>query len=257
MPCVGAIDRVMRVIKPHTFVLESGEYKDKLPECHIVEIRCDMLDREPYLKMKRDFVLQYAHDAKIIALNAASVSSKLQQLACGWAYDSKRIASDTPGKFTHIKTPVWFSSHKFDRLDELIEENQHANTIIVYNFKEELAELQRRYPQSQTLDDTNSVSRWNSSKIELLLVHPMSAQFGLNLQYGGNIIVFLSLSWSFTNYEQVIGRLHRSGQTKDVWVYILLTNKTIDEKIWSALHNKRGVSDMALEALKDDETTNA
>jgi SNF2 family DNA or RNA helicase len=73
----------------------------------------------------------------------------------------------------------------------------------------------------------------------------------LNLQHGGHHIVFLSLPWSLELYEQTVGRLHRSGQMHDVWVYILLTDKTIDERIWAALRDKRAVSDIALEELKD------
>ena len=63
-------------------------------------------------------------------------------------------------------------------------------------------------------------------------------------------MVFLSLPWSLELYEQVIGRLHRSGQAHAVWVYVMLTNKTVDEKIWGALHDKRAVSDIAMEELK-------
>ena len=63
-------------------------------------------------------------------------------------------------------------------------------------------------------------------------------------------MVFLSLPWSLELYEQTVGRIHRSGQKHDVWVYVLLTNTTVDEKIWAALHDKRAVSDIALEALK-------
>tara|TARA_R110000868_G_scaffold183870_1_gene425199 strand:- start:1539 stop:1730 length:192 start_codon:yes stop_codon:yes gene_type:complete len=63
-------------------------------------------------------------------------------------------------------------------------------------------------------------------------------------------MVFLSLPWSLELYEQTIGRLHRSGQLHDVWVYILLADKTVDEKIYAALHDKRAISDIAMEALK-------
>ena len=66
-------------------------------------------------------------------------------------------------------------------------------------------------------------------------------------------MVFLSLPWSLELYEQTVGRLHRSGQRHDVWVYVMLTEKTIDERIWAALHDKRAVSDIALEELKDDD----
>ena len=63
-------------------------------------------------------------------------------------------------------------------------------------------------------------------------------------------MVFLSLPWSLELYEQTIGRLHRSGQRHDVWVYVIMANKTVDEKIWLALRDKRALSDIAMEALK-------
>ena len=148
-----------------------------------------------------------------------------------------------------VQTPVWFDTAKFDRLHELLEENQRANTLIVYNYQEELAELKRRYPHAQTLDDDRAIERWNAGTIELLLVHPKSAGHGLNLQYGGCRIVFLSLPWSLELYEQTIGRLHRSGQRHDVWCYVMLTNKTVDERIWAALHDKRAISVIAMEEL--------
>ena len=158
--------------------------------------------------------------------------------------------SDRPGKFTTSKSAVWFSRHKFELLDDLLAENQHTNTIIAYQYQEELAELIRRYPYAVTLDDVQAIERWNKGKIELLLVHPKSAGHGLNLQYGGCHMVFLSLPWSLELYEQTIGRLHRSGQTRDVWVYLILTEDTVDEKIYAALHDKKSLSDLAMEALK-------
>ena len=247
-PRPGALALVMQRIKPATFVLEPGEYKDKLPPCHVVELRSQLDDRQPYEKMKRDFVVQFP-TAEILAANAAAVTSKLQQMASGFVYDSVRVASDTPGQFTSSKTAVWFSSHKFDQLDDLLEENQHANTLIFYTFQEELAELKRRYPHAQTLDDDNAITRWNAGQIELLLAHPKSAQFGLNLQFGGCKMVFVSLPWSLTDFEQAVGRLHRSGQTQDVWVYLLIAEKTIDEKIIAALHNKKSIADIAMKEL--------
>lgn len=232
-PRNGALEQVMQRIKPATFVLEPGEYKDKLPPLHVVEVKCDM-DMNDYNTMKRDFVVQFP-DTQAIAVNAAVVTSKLQQMASGFVYGDKT---------------KWISHHKFDRLDELLDENQHANTIIAYGYREELDELKRRYPQAKTLDDENAVDNWNAGKIPLLLVHPKSAGHGLNLQHGGCHIVFLSLPWSLELYEQTVGRLHRGGQRHDVWCYVFLTNGTVDERIWGALHDKRSISDVALEALK-------
>ena len=243
-PRVGSLAGVMERIKPATYVLEAGEYKDKLPPINVVEVRCDLDDREPYEKMKKDF-----QALDVTAINAGVVTGKLQQMASGFVYDTRRTASETPGRFDSTQTAVWFSSHKFDRLEELLDENQHANTIIVYQYQEELAELKRRL-SVVTLDDDRAIERWNNGKVRLLAVHPKSAGHGLNLQFGGCHMVFLSLPWSLELYEQTVGRLHRSGQAHAVWVYVMMTNKTIDEKIWGALHDKRAVSDIAMEELK-------
>jgi hypothetical protein len=200
--------------------------------------------------MKRDFLFDFP-DARVMAANAGVVTAKLQQMASGFVYSSESSADPTrPGKFNVTKTPVWFSDHKFELLDEVLEGNQRANTIVVYNFVEQLAELRRRYPQAVTIDEPQAIERWNAGKVELLLIHPKSAGHGLNLQHGGCRMVFLSLPWSLEEYEQTVGRLHRSGQAHDVWVYILLTTSTVDERIWAALHDKRAISDVALEELK-------
>ena len=249
LPRPGALQLVMQKIKPATYVLEPGVYRDKLPPCHVVELRCQLDDRAPYEKMKKDFVVQFP-TAEILAANAAAVTSKLQQMASGFVYDSQRAASAVPGQFIASKQAVWFSSHKFDRLDDLLEENQHANTLLVYQFQEEVAELRRRYPKLATLDDDNAIERWNKGQIELLAVHPKSAGHGLNLQHGGCHMAFLSLPWSLELFEQTIGRLHRSGQMQPVWVYVLMAEKTVDEKIYAALHDKRAISDIAMEELK-------
>ena len=248
-PRRGALEQVMARIRPATFVLEPGVYKDKLPPCHVVEMRSDM-DRTAYEKMKKDYLVELG-GAEITALTAAAVTSKLQQMAGGWVYDTVSEASDKAGVFKSYKYAHWFSTHRFDMLDEILEGNQQDNTILVYNFVEELAQLKTRYPHLWTLDDgADVVKRWNDGQIKLLAVHPKSAGHGLNLQYGGNKMVFLSLPWSLELYEQTVGRIHRGGQERDVWVYVMLTNKTIDERIWSALADKRAISDIALEELK-------
>lgn len=233
-PRPGALELVMERIKPATFVLEPGVYKDKLPPLHTVEVRVELDDREPYEKMKKDFVVQFP-DAQAVAQNAAVVTQKLQQMSSGFVY--------TP-------EAQWFSSHKFDALEDLLQENQHANTIVVYQFQEELAELRRRIKGLVTLDDGGAIARWNAGLVRVLAVHPKSAGHGLNLQHGGCHMVFLSLPWSLELFEQTVGRLHRSGQTRDVWAYVLMTNKTVDERIWAALHDKRALSDVAMEELK-------
>ncbi len=235
-PLPQALPKVMEAIKPATYVLEPGEYKDKLPPLHVVQIRCDLEDRTPYENMKKEYV----HE-EITAPTAAAVTNKLQQLTSGFAYDSQGNAQ-------------WFGRQKFESLRDILDENQRDNTIIVYNYKEELAELQRQFNVT-TIDAPNAVERWNAGKIELLAIHPKSAGHGLNLQFGGNKIVFLSLPWSLELFEQTVGRLHRSGQTRDVWCYVIMCNKTIDERIYDALHDKKSLAELALAELSNMERT--
>jgi superfamily II DNA or RNA helicase len=246
-PRPGALALVMSTIKPITYQLSNTEYVDSLPPLHIVPITCEM-DLAPYKKLQRECVLELKGQT-ITAVNAGVVSQKLQQLSAGFLYQTEKTVSQAPGKFIATKKAHWVSSHKFNRLEELLEENQRTNTIIVYWYQEELAELKRRYPQAVAIDEKHAIERWNAGKIELLLVHPGSAGHGLNLQDGGCTMIFTSLPWSQELFEQVVGRLHRGGQRHDVWVYLLLTDKTIDLRIWERLQNKKDYSALALDAL--------
>jgi len=248
-PRKGSLEKVMERVKPVTFVLDNGDYKDSLPPLHIVPLYGDMKNREPYEKMKHDFAVEFP-TGKAVAANGGVVTGKLTQMACGWVYETHKTPNpDKPGKFIVTQTPVWFDDTKFELLDELLEENQRAPTLIWYWYQEELAELQRRYPDGETLDAPDAIARWNRGEIERLFVHPSSAGHGLNLQ-GQSKMVFLTLPWSLELFEQAIGRLHRSGQRHDVWCYLLLMRRTIDELIWGALRDKRDLSDIAIEALK-------
>ena len=235
-PAPNALQRVMERIKPATYVLEPGQYADTLPPLHTVPIELELADdvMRDYQELRKNFVLQFPNEV-VVAQNAAVVTQKLQQIASGFVY--------TPD-------PRWLSRHKIDALADLLDENQRAPTLVWYAYKEELAELLRKFPHGVCIDDTGAIERWNTGTVELMFVHPQSAGHGLNLQFGGCHMVWLSLPWSLELYEQAIGRLHRSGQKHDVWNYVMQTKGTVDEVIFKALQDKRTLSDIALEALK-------
>ena len=234
-PLPGALERVMQQIKPVTYVLEPGVYKDKLPPLHTVPVEVEM-DLTEYEKMRKEFVLQF-DSADVIAQNAAVVTQKLQQLAAGFVY----VGDDAA---------YWLSSHKLNACQEIIDENQRAPTIVWYQYVAEREALQRQFPHAVDVKTHDAIDAWNTGKVEVLLAHPASAGHGLNLQHGGCHMIWMSLPWSLELYEQAVGRLHRSGQAHDVWCYVLQTKGTVDEKILAALRDKRSLSDIALEALK-------
>lgn len=250
VPRPKALQQIMERIKPIAYILESKEYADTLPPIHIIPVDCEIKDRRMYDRMKRNFALEI-DGATITAVNAGVLTGKLRQLASGFVYETHTTPDpSTPGKFITTQTPHWYSRHKFDALDDLLAENHNEPTIVFYAYKEELAELHRRYPHAQTLDDRDAVKRWNAGKISLLLAHPDSAQYGLNLQHGGCAIVYTTLPWSLVNFEQANGRLHRSGQRHEVRVYWLRTKNTVDERAMEVLEGKATLADIAREALQ-------
>ena len=232
-PLPGALEKVMDRIKPWTYVLDAGQYKDKLPPLHTVEVPVEM-DLKPYTTMRKEFVLEFG-DETAIATNAAVVTQKLQQLASGFIYTD---------------AAHWLSTHKIDALEDLIQENQRAPIIIWYQYIAEYEALRRRFSHAVDVKQPGAIDCWNAGRVEILLAHPASAGHGLNLQHGGNLMAWMSLPWSLELYEQAVGRLHRSGQTRDVWNYVLQTTGTVDQKILTALKEKRTLADIALEELK-------
>ncbi len=234
-PVPGALQHVMARIKHATYLLEPGVYKDKLPPLHTVEVPVEM-DLTEYDTMRKDFVLQFGTE-QLVAENAAVVTQKLAQLASGFVYGEAGDAH-------------WRSNHKIDAVMDIINENQHTPTIIWYQFVAERDLLVETFPQAVDVKTDGAIDAWNAGRVQILLAHPASAGHGLNLQHGGNHMIWMTLPWSLELYEQAVGRLHRSGQARDVWCYVVQTKSTIDEKIWQALHDKRSLATIALECLK-------
>ena len=231
----GALEEVMGKIRPWTYVLDPGGYVGSLPPLHTVEVPVQM-KMDDYEKMRKDFVLQFDND-EIVAANAAVVTQKLQQLAAGFVY------SDVSGA-------VWQSAHKVEAVQDIIDENQRAPTIVWYQYIAEREMLKAALPGAVDVRESGAIDAWNAGKVPVLLAHPASAGHGLNLQHGGCHMIWMTLPWSLELYEQAVGRLHRSGQKHAVWNYLILTGKTVDQKIWLALRDKRSLAQIALDALK-------
>lgn len=238
-PKPNALKQVMDKVKRATITLDNEKYQASLPDLNLVEIRSPLINKSYYNKIKKEYLLEH-EGQEISAINAATCVMKLQQMASGFAY-------------TDEGQTIWFSKHKLDLLEEILNENQGAPTLVVYNFKAELEALKTHFANLATLDDKNAVALWNAGKTCLLAIHPKAAGHGLNLQYGGARMVFMSLPWSLELFEQTIGRLHRSGQKNKVWCYLLLTKDTVDEKIYVALKDKKNVSDYVLKILRGEE----
>ena len=102
----------------------------------------------------------------------------------------------------------------------------------------------------QSLETSEDIAKWNNGEIQVVLLHPASAGHGLNLQYGGNIIVWFGLTWSLELYQQANARLHRQGQKETVIIHHLIAKGTVDEDVMEVLEDKESNQDALLESVK-------
>ncbi|HCX2154253.1 TPA: hypothetical protein OZE33_000437 [Staphylococcus aureus] len=139
---------------------------------------------------------------------------------------------------------------KLDKLEEIIEESQGQPILLFYNFKHDKERILQRFKEATTLEDSNYKERWNSGDIKLLIAHPASAGHGLNLQQGGHIIVWFGLTWSLELYQQANARLYRQGQNHTTIIHHIITDNTIDQRVYKALQNKELTQEELMKAIK-------
>jgi SNF2 family DNA or RNA helicase len=189
-----------------------------------------------YEDMKRDFIVSF-EQGEILAVNAAVQIGKLLQIANGSVYDED-------GAYTEIH------QEKLNALSDLAS-TSNENLLVAYNYRSDLARIKKALPQAVELDKSSAtINKWNTKQIPILLAHPASAGHGLNLQSGGNVIVWFGLPWSLELYQQFNARLHRQGQTKPVRIIHIMTDGTADEAVLETLQEKRASQDALLEFVK-------
>ena len=221
----GSIEIVSDKIKDITISMQAKDYLE-LPEKIIIDkyIDLDVKSRKVYDKLERDLVIELM-EATIVTPNILALANKLMQLCNGFMY-------------TEDRSVINFNSNKLDIIDEILETNENDNILLFYNYIADFDRIKNRFPYARSIKDNGVIDSWNNNEIRLLLAHPKSAGHGLNLQRGGNNIIWLSLTYSLENYLQANARLHRQGQSKPVNVIRLLTNDTIENKVKSKLDNK-------------------
>ena len=239
----GVYDSIINKISDICISMKSEDYLE-LPDLSYNEIPVILNDkaRRDYDKMERDFVLELeGAEDEITAVNAAALSNKLLQISNGAVYDSSGI-------YTEVHDA------KIEAFLELVERLQGKSLLVFYNFQHDRDRIKRALEKSdlvvKELKTTQDEDDWNAGKIDILLTHPASAAYGLNLQEGGNHVCWFGLSWNLEHYQQANKRLHRQGQKEKVIIQHLVTQGTRDEDVMRALDNKAGVQEEIMQSLK-------
>ena len=239
VPKDGAEDEIYRRISDICISMKACDYL-KLPE-RVDVVRAVKLNDEAqaaYTEMEKEAVLELGPNEIVDAGTAAVVSGKLLQIANGAVYDED-------GK-THI-----IHEFKLDTLEDVIESVNGRPVLVFYAYQHDLERIMQRFPQARKLEGSAEIDAWNRGEIPILLAHPAGAGHGLNLQAGGNHIVWFGLTWSLELYQQANARIYRQGvKGERVTITHLVAEDTIDEDVMKVLDGKATRQDALLEAVK-------
>lgn len=248
-----AQDEIQEALRDVCLTIRAEDWFDiAQPIFRTVEVDLPHGAQKIYQDMEKNFYAQLA-DVGIEAFNAGAKSQKLLQISSGAVYLDKTVDDDS-----HRNSREWREVHdeKLQALDEIISESGGTPIIVAYHFRSDLARLQARYPEAVILDaDPATEDRWNAGKIPILLAHPASAGHGLNLQDGGNILVFFTPTWNLGNRLQIIERIGplrqlQSGHPRPVFVYDIMAKGTMDYQVAESNVSKRSIQEVLLEAMK-------
>lgn len=232
-----SMERIQKKISDITVSMKAKDYLELPERIDVVRgVHLSIEAMRKYREMEKESLIEALDGETIAALNAAAVMGKLQQLANGFCYDEDHGVH-------------WFSKDKLDALREIAEE-AGSPVLVFYQFEADRDLILSEIEGSRQLKTEKDICDWNAGKIPMLIAHPASVGYGLNLQEGGHIIVWYGLPWSLELYQQANARLHRQGQTMPVRIYHLVAEGTVDTEIKKALEQKDTTQQTLINMLK-------
>ena len=240
-PKDGAEAAILEKISDICISMKAADYL-QLPKIIYddIPVVLDAKAKKAYTELERKMILELPDDV-IDVTSAAALSNKLQQLANGAIYNDEHD---------------WHAIHscKLEAFMELIEQLNGQHALVFYNFQHDRERLQELLAKSKlrvrVFSGAQDEADWNAGKVDILLAHPASTAYGLNLQDGGHHVVWFGLNWSLELYQQANKRLHRQGQEQPVIVHHLICVGTRDEDLADALSRKDKSQEWVLQSLK-------
>lgn len=237
-PKDGAAEIIYEKLSDICVSMKSADYI-KIPEKvdNFIEVSLSEKEMKLYKKLEKEMLLPF-QDGVVSAVNAATLTGKLLQLANGAVYDED-------------KKVITIHDKKLEALQDLVESANGKSILVFYGFRHDRDRIKTIFKdRARELLTSKDMKDWNDGKIEIAITHPASTGHGLNLQAGGSTIVWFGLTWSLELYEQANARLWRQGQSETVVIHHIISSGTIDEQVVIALKQKSGVQQFLMEAIK-------
>jgi SNF2 family DNA or RNA helicase len=248
IPKEDAETAVLGAISDICISMKAEDYLE-LPELieHEIPVTMDDKTRKAYDKFERDLLLEVEDDV-ITAQSAAVLTNKLLQYCNGAVYGNEAL----PGE---DKPVVHLHDAKLDAYMELLEQLGSEPCMTFYSYKHDLARLIERLKKTKlrvrVYTGPQDEAAWNAGQVDVLLAHPASCAYGLNLQGGGRNLVWFGLNWSFELNDQGRCRLWRQGSEFDkVFVHYLVVQDGMDEDVMTAIQDRTRTHEAIMRALK-------
>lgn len=240
-PAAGSDAKIKERIQPLSVTIKAEDWFNiDAPIVNDIRVQLPPKAAELYREMERDLMVTLG-DKDVEAANALSKMGKCLQIASGALYlgDSKE----------------WEEIHttKLEALESIVEEANGAPILVAYQFVHERDRILKKFRQAKELDkNPQTIRDWNEGKIPMLIAHPASCGHGLNLQDGGNILVFFSCGYNYEQYAQMCERLGsvrqaQAGHPRAVFIHRIVADRTLDLSILSALTKKKNILDFLLD----------
>lgn len=242
----GSDKRIKRRIEDVSITVNPEDYFDVAKNIFndiVVELPREVMRQ--YRKFARELYLELEGGEEITASNAAVKTGRLLQMASGAVYAEDGEAYSV------------IHGAKIEALKSVIEEANGAPVLCAYSYRHEVDRIRKAFPQARLLDkNPQTIRDWNEGKVPLLLAHPASCGHGLNLQDGGNILVFFSCTWSLELHDQIVERIGavrqaQAGHDRPTFVHYLIAKGTLDEAVKERLATKRDVLDVLLDRKQE------
>jgi SNF2 family DNA or RNA helicase len=240
IPRAGSRERITSAIGDICLSMQADDYLE-MPDLIQAGLTIALSDEEMkgYLEFEKEQLL-HLDEAEIEAVTAAALTNKLLQYSGGAVYDSEH---------------EWHrvGDSKIEALQDILEATEEP-VLVFYQYQHEkeriLAEFGNFSPKTFN-GEPETLKKWNNSEIRLLLCHPASVAYGLNMQDGGRVIVWFTPTWNLELYQQANARLYRQGQAKPVLLYHIVATGTMDERVMEALSGKGDCQQALLRRIKE------
>ena len=238
----GAKEEIFRRIGDITISMEAKDHL-KMPSLvnSYYPVKMDHREYKHYARLANEMTVELPK-GEVTAANAAVLCGKLTQMANGAIY--------VEGGEQEI-----IHNRKLDALEDIIESANGQPVLVAYWYRHDLERIKERLDELGycygKIDTDENIKKWNDGFFDVGLIHPASAGHGLNLQKGGNILVWFGMTWSLELYQQTVARLWRQGQQAGTVSNIhIVTELTIDARITNALKSKNMTQKSLIDAVK-------